>query len=98
MDCSSAYNAIIESPILNAWRAITSTYHLLLKFPTEYGIGEARGDHVAAWECYVALLEMDKQVTTMNIEKRWVNVEPTEELETIPLDEEHPNWVTRIGT
>ena len=53
---------------------------------------------MAARECYVALLEMDKQVTTMNIEKRWVNVEPTEELETIPLDKEPPNWVTRIGT
>ena len=64
----------------------------------EYGIGEARGDHVATRECYVALLEMDKQVTTMNIEERWVNVEPTEELETIALDEEHPDRVTRIST
>ena len=98
VDCSSAYNAIIGSLMLNAWKAVTSTYHLLLKFPTEYRIGEARGDHVAAWECYVALLKMDKQVTTMNIEERWVNVEPTEELETIPLDEEHPDRVTHIGT
>ena len=31
----------------------------------------------------------------MNIEERWVNVEPLEELETIPLDEKHLDLVTR---
>ena len=44
VDCSSAYNAIIGRPTLNAWRAATSTYHLLVKFPMEHGIGEARED------------------------------------------------------
>ena len=42
---------------------------------------------MATRECYVAMLEMDKQVATMNIEERWVNIVPTEELETISLDE-----------
>ena len=41
VDCLSAYNAIIRRPTLIAWRATTSTYHLLLKFPTDCGIGEA---------------------------------------------------------
>ena len=40
VDCFSAYNAIIERPILNSWKAITLTYHLMIKFPTEYGVGE----------------------------------------------------------
>ena len=39
VDCSSSYNAIIGRPTLNSWKAITSTYHLSVKFPTEYGIG-----------------------------------------------------------
>ncbi|XP_065629979.1 uncharacterized protein LOC136067698 [Quercus suber] len=39
VDCSSSYNAIIGRPTLNRWKAITSTYHLLVKFPTEHGIG-----------------------------------------------------------
>ena len=69
VDCSSAYIAIIRQPTLNAWRVATSTYHLLLKFPTEYGIRKARGDQMKARECYVAMLEMDEQVTTMNIEE-----------------------------
>ncbi|XP_075633505.1 uncharacterized protein LOC142605964 [Castanea sativa] len=35
VDCSSAYNAILGQPTLNAWKAVTSTYHLMVKFPTE---------------------------------------------------------------
>ena len=40
VDCSSTYNAIIERPTLNSWKAITSTYNLMIKFPTEYGVRE----------------------------------------------------------
>ena len=35
VDYSSAYNAIIGRPTLNLWKAITSTYHLMIKFPTD---------------------------------------------------------------
>ena len=52
VDCSSSYNAIIGKPTLNIWKAITSTYHLSVKFPTEHGIGQAQGDQLAARECY----------------------------------------------
>ena len=41
VDYSSSYNAIIGRPTLNSWKTITSTYHLSVKFPTEYGIGQA---------------------------------------------------------
>ena len=44
VDCSSSYNAIIGRPTLNSWKTVTSTYHLSVKFPTEYGIGQAQGD------------------------------------------------------
>ena len=40
VDCSSAYNGIFGRPTLNSWKSATSTYHLMIKFPTEYGIGE----------------------------------------------------------
>ena len=59
VDCSSAYNGIIGRPTLNSWKAATSTYHLMIKFPTEYRIGELRGDQVADRECYIAMLEME---------------------------------------
>ena len=56
---SHVYNAIIGRPMLNAWRAAMSIYHMLVKFPIEYGIGEARGDQMEGRECYVAMLEMN---------------------------------------
>ena len=40
VDCSSAYNAILGRPTLNLWKAVTSTYHLMIKFPTNYRVGE----------------------------------------------------------
>ena len=48
VDCSSTYNAILGRPTLNSWKAVTLTYHLMIKFPTEYEVGEVRGDQMAA--------------------------------------------------
>ena len=59
VNCSSAYNSILGRPTLNSWKAVTSAYYLMIKFPTEYGIGELRGDQVAADEYYIAMLEME---------------------------------------
>ena len=69
VDYSSAYNAILGRPTLNSWKAVTSTYHLMIKFSTDYGVGELRGDQVAARECYVAMMEIDDHLQAMNIEK-----------------------------
>ena len=44
VDCSSAYNAILRQPTLNSWKAVTSIYHLMIKFHTDYGVGELRGN------------------------------------------------------
>ena len=98
VDCSSAYNGIIGRPTLNSWKAATSTYHLMIKFPTEYGVGELRGDQVAAWECYIAMLEMEDHQQTMCIRKQRTIVEPVEELEKVTLDESRPGRITRMGT
>ena len=68
VDCLSTYNAILGRPNLNSWKAVTSTYHLMIKFPTEYGVGEVRGDQVAVCESYIAMLEMDGHQQTMCIE------------------------------
>ena len=47
-----AYNAIIGCPSLNKLKAATSTYHLKMKFPTEEGVGEVKGDQAVARKCY----------------------------------------------
>ncbi|GAV82459.1 hypothetical protein CFOL_v3_25910, partial [Cephalotus follicularis] len=48
VDTPNPYNAIIGRPGLNLMEAIVSTRHLLMKFPTRFSVGEARGDQQAA--------------------------------------------------
>ncbi|XP_075644249.1 uncharacterized protein LOC142615385 [Castanea sativa] len=68
VDCPSAYNVIIGRPTLNRWKAVTSTYCLKVKFPTEDGVGEVKGDQVLARECYQAVVAT-KESHTWTIEK-----------------------------
>ena len=70
----------------------------MIKFPTEYKVGEVRGDQVAACECNIAMLEMDDHLQTMNIEEQRMMAEPVEGLEEIPLENSRPNRMTRIDT
>ena len=44
VDQPSVYNTIIGRPSLNKMKAITSTYHLKMKFPIEEGVREVRRD------------------------------------------------------
>ncbi|XP_075640579.1 uncharacterized protein LOC142612364 [Castanea sativa] len=98
VDWSSAYNAIIGRPTLNLWKAITSTYHLMLKFLMDYGVGELREDQVVACECYVAMMEMDNHLQTMSIEEHWAATEPIERLGDVSLNDSRPERITKIST
>ena len=89
-DCSLLYNTIIGRPTLNSWRAVTSTYHLSVKFPTDYGVGQVQGDQLVTRECYLAMLAMDEHMQTMSIDERRVTMEPTEALEDVPLEKSNP--------
>jgi len=70
----------------------------MIKFPTEYGVGEVRGDQVAARRCYIAMSEMDNHVQTMNIEEQRMMAEPVERLKEILLNNSKPDRTTRINT
>ena len=70
----------------------------MIKFPTEYGIGELRGDQVVARECYIAMLELEDYQQTICIREQQTTVKLVEELEEIILDESRPEWRTRMGT
>ena len=54
VDCPSPYNTIIGLPTLNKIQAVTSTYHMLVKFPTVGGIGILRRDQTESREIYEA--------------------------------------------
>ena len=98
VDYLSAYNAILRRLTLNSWKAVTSTYHLMIKFPTDYGVGELRRNQVVACECYVAMMEMDDHFQAMNIEEHRMAIEPIEKLEEILLDDSKLDRMTKIGT
>ncbi|XP_062170531.1 uncharacterized protein LOC133876266 [Alnus glutinosa] len=52
VDKVSAYNAIIGRTALNDLKAVTSTPHLSMKFPTEEGVEVVKGDQKEARRCY----------------------------------------------
>ena len=69
VDCPSSYNVIIGRPTLNRWKAAISTYCFKVKFPTDNGVGEVKGDQVLARECYQAVLAAKENHTWVIEEK-----------------------------
>ena len=70
----------------------------MIKFPTDYGVGELCRNQVATCECYIAMMEMDNHLQAMNIEEHQTVIEPVERLEEILLDDSKNDRMTRIGT
>ena len=70
VDCSSAVNRIIGRSLLKALKAVTSIYHLAMKFPTTKGIGEVRGCQYDSRECFnksLKMAEKDSKLPRMRV-------------------------------
>ena len=94
VDCPSQYNVIIGRPTLNHWKAAMSTYCMKVKFPTEHGIGEVKGDQVLARECYQVVLAAKENHTWMIEEEE---KEKVEALEMSELVDREPMKMKKIG-
>ncbi|XP_021745414.1 uncharacterized protein LOC110711344 [Chenopodium quinoa] len=57
IDCKIAYNVIVGTPWIHKMKAISYTYHQLLKFPSQWGVAVAEGDRKQARECYQLALK-----------------------------------------
>ena len=66
-----------------------------VKFPTDNGVGEVKGDQVLARECYQVVLATKENHTWMIEEK---DEDKMEALETVELAEGEVNKTTKIGT
>ena len=77
--------------MLNRWKAAISMYYLKVKFPTEQGVREIKGDKVLARECYQAVLT-SRENHTWTIEEKTPEI--VEKLETIELVEGSPAKTT----
>ncbi|KAK3038251.1 hypothetical protein RJ639_030860 [Escallonia herrerae] len=97
-----AYNAILGRTTLNQLRAVVSTYHMKMKFPTENGVGEVKGDQVVARQCYMALCRNRANETLMiedlMNETKVERGKPAEDLIDIELYPGNQEKIVRVGT
>ncbi|XP_052172145.1 uncharacterized protein LOC127788065 [Diospyros lotus] len=112
-DVPSAYNMILGRSGLNALQAIPSTYHLMVKFPTNRGTSEVRGDLRLARECYMASIgiakdreaRLQRDVSGPPKEVSFLlerpedpkTAEPMDKLEEVPLEEDCRNRCVRVS-
>ncbi|KAM6593606.1 hypothetical protein CsatA_001309 [Cannabis sativa] len=52
VDSPSAYNAILGRPWIHSMKAVPSTYHQVIRFPTKWGVKEIWGAQKTARDCY----------------------------------------------
>ena len=62
VDHPASYNVIMGTPWLNAMRAIPSTYHLCLKFPTPYGVEVIWRNPRVSQVCFAAELKRKRPI------------------------------------
>lgn len=77
-------------------KAVTSTYHIMVKFPTKNKVGEQKGDQVPAYECYTDMLKHKSLQETLVADalevldnKEEIRVKPVEKLDRVPLEKDH---------
>ncbi|XP_017256291.1 uncharacterized protein LOC108225848 [Daucus carota subsp. sativus] len=61
IDCDSTYNIIMGRPWIHDLKAVPSTFHQVLKFPTPWGVQEIRGEQSMARECYKTCMKPTAQ-------------------------------------
>ncbi|GAV58312.1 hypothetical protein CFOL_v3_01846 [Cephalotus follicularis] len=85
--------------------ALVSTRHLLMKFPTRFGVGQVRGDQQVARQCYqIAIKEKGKGkvLPIGNVELRGEveseRPQPVEDVLQVPLEEGNAEKVFQVGS
>ncbi|KAL2226380.1 UNVERIFIED_CONTAM: Retrovirus-related Pol polyprotein from transposon, partial [Sesamum indicum] len=104
VDTPFAYNVILGRPRLNSFRAVSSTYHMKMKFPIEYGIGEVSCDRKEAKKCYKLSLKRESEQKKRKIKEdaeprpyEAEHLKPSGEYKVVLLVPEDPDKTTRIG-
>ncbi|GAV65161.1 hypothetical protein CFOL_v3_08676, partial [Cephalotus follicularis] len=105
VDTPSPYNAIIGRPCLNLMEAIVSTRDLLMKLPTSFGVGEARGYQQAVRQCYKTIIidkRKEKVLLVTNVELRGdvkpERLQPIDDVIQVPLEEGNIERVFQVGS
>ncbi|XP_058070962.1 uncharacterized protein LOC131220001 [Magnolia sinica] len=101
VNMSSVHNVFLGRPSLNAMQVVMSTYHLMMKFPAEGGIGYLRGDQHEARKCYTIAVKKGstKQALIINVlDPRGPTEDSSmEDLEAVPFDEVNPSKTIQLA-
>ncbi|KAL2234291.1 UNVERIFIED_CONTAM: Retrovirus-related Pol polyprotein from transposon [Sesamum indicum] len=95
-----AYNVILGRPGLNIFRAIVSTYHLKMKFPTHAGVGEVACDQGEARRCYNLSIRKEATDRKRKLVETFIKnerIESMDEHREIELVQGDPSKTTKIG-
>ncbi|XP_024006602.1 uncharacterized protein LOC112083104 [Eutrema salsugineum] len=93
-DHPAIYNVIMGTPWLNSMRAVPSTYHLCVKFPTPGGIKMIWGNQKESRMCFLAEHKMRKPIGKAREEKSAPSCDP---VISVCIDELHPERCVEIG-
>ncbi|KAF5932984.1 hypothetical protein HYC85_029155 [Camellia sinensis] len=80
----SPYNFIMGLTWLHTMQAVRSTYHQLLRFPTEYGIEQIRGSQKSVQACYLLATKRPRELEVHSIEV--LDGESLEDIGRIPSE------------
>ncbi|KAK0587568.1 hypothetical protein LWI29_025014 [Acer saccharum] len=83
------YNALLGRPFLNKAKAVTATYVLMMKFPTEYGVGVVKGSQEMAQRANL-LVYKDREVHQLYTISAEQTNEPEEQAEALKKFELDP--------
>ncbi|XP_017256033.2 uncharacterized protein LOC135147082 [Daucus carota subsp. sativus] len=61
IDCEITYNVIMGRPWIHDLKAVPSTFHQVIKFPTPWGVQQIRGEQSTARECYKTCMKPTTQ-------------------------------------
>uniref|UniRef100_A0A2N9HH77 Uncharacterized protein n=1 Tax=Fagus sylvatica TaxID=28930 RepID=A0A2N9HH77_FAGSY len=90
IDVPSPYTAIMGRRWLHRLKAVPSSFHQKLRFPTDFGIMEIKGDQVASKQCIMAAQSEKARNTCTE------TYSPCEELETVTFSSD-PEKHFKIG-
>jgi len=61
IDELSAYNAFLGRPTLTGFKIALAPWCLMMKFPTESGVGVIKGDPITSRDCYMNELRENRR-------------------------------------
>ncbi|XP_065050223.1 uncharacterized protein LOC135680164 [Musa acuminata AAA Group] len=105
VDLPTACNAILGRPTLNKIRAVVSTYHQTVKFPTHAGTGEVWGSPRESIQCYLTTVSLHKRAKIdrsledpRETKQPTPHPEPTAPTCDIPLMKDRPDRTIKVGS